>query len=308
MSKGFAATLAAMMVSEGLFGWADPVTRYRPDFKIQGPVHAINIEDLLGHSTGIVAHAYDHLLEQGQSIEAIIPRFAELSAVCPPSTCYTYQNVAFSLIEPVLETAGKAHYDQLVSELIFQPLEMDTASVGYESWYATANRATPHVRRMQQWQAVEVNANYYRVNSAAGINASILDMAKWLIAKLGHRPDVLKLEVVDQVTRPRIRTERSLNNRHWRDYLTDAHYGLGWRVFRFGDEELVYHGGWVSGFRAEVAFSRRHDIGLAVLMNAESSVIGELSTAFWARAFNELGRTYADSPPAAAPTSTTGTP
>lgn len=286
VSKGFAATLASIMVHAGHFGWRDPVTRYHPDFRINGPVHAINIEDILGHSTGIVAHAYDHLLQEGQTVDAIIPRFAELTPVCPPSTCYTYQNVAFSLIEPVLEAAGKSQYGEMVRELIFEPLAMETASVGYESWLSTTNRAEPHVKRTQLWRTVEVNPSYYRVNAAAGINASILDMGKWLIANLGHRPEVLSPEVIDQVTRPRIRTERSLNNRHWRNHLTDAHYGLGWRIYRFGDEELVFHGGWVSGFRAEAAFSRRHDLGMVVLMNAESSVIGELSTSFWARVFS----------------------
>lgn len=286
VSKGFAATLASLMVHEGRFGWRDPVTRYRPDFRINGAVHAINIEDLLGHSTGIVSHAYDHLLEEGQPVDAIIPRFAELSSVCQPGTCYTYQNVAFSLIEPVLESAGRTRYEQLVKEMIFHPLGMDNASVGYEAWQTTANRAEPHVKRMNRWNTVEVNPNYYRVNSAAGVNASVSDMAQWLIAQLGHRPEVLNSEVIDQVTRPRIRTKRSLNNRYWRDYLTDAHYGLGWRIYHFGDEELVYHGGWVSGFRAEAAFSRRHDVGLVILMNAESNLIGELSTAFWSRMFS----------------------
>jgi len=37
----------------------------------------------------------------------------------------------------------------------------------------------------------------------------------------------------------------------------------------------------VSGFRADVAFSPKHDIGLVVLLNAESSGIYDLTTRFW---------------------------
>ncbi|MGB5290547.1 MAG: serine hydrolase [Lysobacterales bacterium] len=64
-------------------------------------------------------------------------------------------------------------------------------------------------------------------------------------------------------------------------FLYSAHYGLGWRIYQLGDEQLVYHGGWVSGFRADVAFSLTHNIGIAVLLNAESSGISELTTRFW---------------------------
>jgi hypothetical protein len=37
----------------------------------------------------------------------------------------------------------------------------------------------------------------------------------------------------------------------------------------------------VSGFRADVAFSPKHDIGMAVLLNAESSGISKLTLRFW---------------------------
>ena len=63
--------------------------------------------------------------------------------------------------------------------------------------------------------------------------------------------------------------------------LSNAYYGLGWRIYQLGKEQLIYHGGWVSGFRADVAFSLAHDIGIVVLLNAESSRISELTTRFW---------------------------
>jgi len=69
--------------------------------------------------------------------------------------------------------------------------------------------------------------------------------------------------------------------KQWQGMLSDAHYGLGWRVYQLGDEQLIYHGGWVSGFRADVAFSLQRDIGIVVLLNAESSGISELTTRFW---------------------------
>ena len=89
------------------------------------------------------------------------------------------------------------------------------------------------------------------------------------------------------VTDPRVETRRDLRRKHWRDILTDAHYGLGWRIYRVGARELVYHSGWVSGYRADIAWSEEYGLGLAILMNAEGSTISELSTDFWQHAFRE---------------------
>ena len=63
--------------------------------------------------------------------------------------------------------------------------------------------------------------------------------------------------------------------------ITDAHYGLGWRVYQLGETRIAYHSGWVSGYRADIAYSPSHGIGVTVLMNAESSSISLLTTRFW---------------------------
>jgi beta-lactamase class C len=55
-----------------------------------------------------------------------------------------------------------------------------------------------------------------------------------------------------------------------------------------GDHQIAYHSGWVSGFRADIAWSEDHAIGIAVLMNVEGGSISELTTTFWRMAFEQL--------------------
>lgn len=288
VSKGFAATLAALLADEGRFSWAEPITRYVPGFQFRGARDSVRIDDVVGQSSGFIPHAYDNLIEAGVPRDEVWRRFASLSPICPPGSCYTYQNSIFSLIEPVLAQTTQSSYPELVRERVFQPLGMHNASTGFDAYREQANRAVPHVKRSRSWRAVRVQPDYYSVSAAAGVNASVLDMAQWAIAALGHRPDVMPASALDKVMTPRVRTTSELRRKHWRNHLNDAHYGLGWRIYRFGDEELVYHGGWVSGFRAEIALSRKHDLGLVVLMNGESSSIAELSSGFWSRAFKIL--------------------
>lgn len=181
----------------------------------------------------------------------------------------------------MVERATALPYKTLVEQRIFKPLDMHTASLGYEAFVNNPNHAEPHARRKGHWKTVPVQRNYYRAAPAAGVNASILDMGKWLQAQLGNKPEVLSPEMVDNLLRPRMKTRREMYRKQWKTMLSNAHYGLGWRIYQLDDEQLIYHGGWVSGFRADIAFSRQCDIGIVVLLNAESSGINELTTRFW---------------------------
>lgn len=195
VSKTFAAELAAQMVQDGHLAWEDPITRHLPDFRVKGDASRIQIRHLLGQSTGLIAHAYDNLIEEGVPTTEIQNRLAELSFVCEPGECYSYQNSIFSLIEPVVEKIAANSYANLVDQRIFKPLDMRTASVGYEAFMANSNRAEPHVMSNGRWKTVKVLPNYYRVAPAAGVNASVQDMGKWLMAQLGANPKVITPEI-----------------------------------------------------------------------------------------------------------------
>jgi len=288
VSKTFAAGLAGLLVQDGQFGWEDRVIDYLPTFRVKGDSSQVRIQDLLGQSTGLIPHAYDNLIEDGLSLEAIQQRFSELSYICQPGACYSYQNSVFSLIEPIMETTTSKSYAELMEARIFRPLDMKTASVGYDAFVDNPNRALPHVKSRQRWKTIDVQPNYYRVAPAAGVNASALDMGKWLVAQLGGQPEIMDPEVIDTLTVPRVKTVRDTRRKFWRDLLSEAHYGLGWRIYRMGEHQIAYHSGWVSGYRADIAWSEEHQIGIAVLMNVEGSSINELTTAFWRMAFEQL--------------------
>ncbi len=288
VSKTFAAELTGQLVHDGALGWDDPVTRYVPDFRIKGDTSRIRVQHLLGQSTGLIPHAYDNLVEDGVSLDDIRRRLSDLAPICAPGECYSYQNSVFSLIEPVVEQAGADSYASLVEQRIFKPLQMNTASVGYEPFMANTNRAEPHVKSNGQWKTVKVLPNYYRVAPAAGVNASVTDMAKWLRAQLGANPTVIAPEMLDSLVQPRVRTPRDLHRKEWNRLLTDAHYALGWRVYQLGEQRIVYHSGWVSGYRADAAWSPDYDIGIAILMNVEGSSISAMTTRFWEMAFAQL--------------------
>lgn len=281
VSKTFAAGLTALLVADGSLAWTDPVNRYVPSFHIKGDTSKIRIEDLLGQSSGLISHAYDNLIEDGVPTDQIFNRLSDLPFSCSPGSCYSYQNSVFSLIQPVVESISSQSYESLVEQRIFKPLDMQTASVGYEPFLANNNRAMPHVKGKSRWLTVQVLPNYYRVAPAAGVNASITDMAKWLRAQMVTEPLMLSPEAQLTLIAPRVRTPREIHRREWDKLLTDAHYGLGWRVYQMGENRIAYHSGWVSGYRADIAYSLSEGIGITVLLNSESSAISRMTTQFW---------------------------
>jgi len=285
LSKGFSGVLAATLAAERRFTLQQPISAFAPKFELQQTAQPLSIEDVLGQRSGYVRNAYDNLLEAGISRSEILPRFRTLKPLCAPGKCYSYQNNVFSLIEDVIQETLDTSFPRALEQRIFNPLGMAGASIGHAGLVKEKNHAMPHLKTRTGWAGIQPRTTYYQVPSAAGINAGIIDMAQWLIALLGHRPETVSLDIVAEVLEPRIRTANELRNRYWRDILQNAWYGLGWRIYQLPDRELALHGGWVAGYRAEIAFSRELDLGIVILTNAETRAVGKLNRAFWELAF-----------------------
>ena len=302
VSKTFAATLTTMLAQEERLKLTDPITQYVPQFSLakKGAAEKIQLQHLLSHSSGLMPNAYDNLLHENWNMEKIIGRFDRVSPICRPAQCYGYQNIAYALLEPAIEASQPKSYTKLMQDRIFSPLKMTNASVGLSPFLAAKNSAQPHVLRKRVntgkkdangkdikryiWRTVKVQPDFYKVAPAAGVNASISDLAKWLIANLGHQPHILSPNLLAELTTPRIKTKKDLRRRYWREHLTDAHYGYGWRLYQFDDFPIIYHSGWVEGFRADIGYSPELDIGFAILINAESNEISKISNQFWSQA------------------------
>jgi len=302
VSKSFAATITTMLAQEKYLNLNDPVTKYVPHFSLKkaGSAEKIKLKHLLSHSSGLMPNAYDNMLHENWSMDKIIRRFNRVDPICKPEECYGYQNVAYSFLQPAIEASQPKSYSTLLQERIFTALDIVNASVGIDVFLNQENTAKPHVLKKYiktgkkdehgieikeyLWRTVKVEPDFYKVEPAAGINASITDLAKWLIANLGYKPEILSLALLDEVTRPRIKTKRDLRRKFWKEHLTDAHYGYGWRIYQFKNFPIIYHSGWVSGFRADIGYSPDLDIGFAVFLNAESNVINKISSQFWSQA------------------------
>ncbi len=267
VSKSFAATAAAMMVNDGLIRWDTKVTDILPNVEFSNPRYGdqMTVQHILSQSTGLPTHSGDNLIEDGLSFDEVVRRLRYVNFVCPPGKCYNYQNVPYSLISNIVLKKSGITYEQYLENKVLRPLGMRTATVGYADYAANNNFAVPHLPTRKGWAPTTVTEHYYRVNPAAGVNASITDMSRWLLAHMGQNPSVLSPSILNAV---HAKITRNTNYYGSREGVTNSHYGLGWRVFDYrGDKNFVHHGGGVKGFRSEVVFSPELKIGMVILTN-----------------------------------------
>lgn len=275
LSKAFAGTLSALLVNEGAMSWDAPIANQLPAFTLRDLQGAqkITVREILSHRVGLAYNTFDRDLEADQPYPLLAERLSQAPLTCSPGDCYAYQNIAFSLVGDLVFAVTGDFYAHQVEKRLFHPLGMYGATFGRDGLEASASWARPHVRSGGTWVPVRPKETYYRIPPAAGVNASIHDMAQWLIAQMGHRPDVLPPEVLNQIQTPQVSTPGELRSTPWRrERLNSAYYGLGWRIYDYAGHTLVFHGGAVQGYRALIAFLPDRDIGVVILWNSESAM------------------------------------
>lgn len=274
LSKGFAGTLAGILVEDGVLSWDMPLNQQLPTFRLADAAASGNltVRDVLAQRTGLKFHTYDRDLEGNSPYPVLAAKLADAPLLCTPGDCFSYQNIAFSLFGDIAFAMTGEFYTRLVETRIFAPLGMADATFGRDGLESSRRWARPHVRAGRGWTAVRPRENYYRVPPAAGVNASIADMRVWAQAQLGHHPDVLSPRLLQDIHAPHARTPDQLTGSPWRrERLADAHYATGWRVFKYSDHTMVYHAGAVQGYRAMIALLPAQDIGIVVLWHSESA-------------------------------------
>jgi len=274
LSKAFAGTMAGLLVNDGTLRWDSKVTDYVPGFRLNSPeaTDRLTVADVLSHRVGLPYNAYDRDIEGNAEYYALTQKLANTSLKCLPGDCYAYQNVAFSLIGDVVYAASGSFYEQSVERRIFKPLGMNDASLGLAGIQASSRWARPHVRSRNGWVSLTPKPTYYRVAPAAGVNASASDMAQWLLAHTGHRPDVLPAPLLASLHSSLINTPGEMRSGWRRERLHSAGYALGWRTFDYAGHDVVFHAGAVQGYRGLVALVPERDLGIAIMWNGESGL------------------------------------
>ncbi|MHB8385143.1 MAG: serine hydrolase domain-containing protein [Metallibacterium sp.] len=294
LSKAFASALTGLLVQDGTFGWNTRIEQALPFFMLKNAEYArsATIADILSQRLGLPHNAYDNLMEDNGRYPELVRKLDEVEPICPPGDCYSYQNVAFSLIGDVVYAETGDFYYHQVEKRLFLPLGMRTATYGREALEASKSWARPHWLDRGRWVPFQPREAYYRLAPAAGVNASLDDLEKWLIAQMGGDPQVLSLHLLHVLHTPLVETPSERWATPWRRArLRNAQYALAWRVYDYAGHRLIFHAGAVQGYRAMIGFFPDLHVGMVILWNCDDAVPAQLMPMFFDKL---LGLPYVD--------------
>ncbi len=284
LSKAFATAMTGLLVRDGRLTWDSRLKDILPFFKLKDIQDTRNatVRDIAGQRLGLPRNSYDRRLEANVPYPELVRQLYRIDPICDVGSCYSYQNIAFSLLGDVIHAETGKFFDHEVGKYLFNPLGMTTASYGRAGLEHSKSWARPHYWHHGHWVPYEPNLDYYHVSPAAGVNASLRDMEQWLIAQMGYRPDVLPPSLLKVLHTPGINTPSETWATPWRRARVDhAHYALGWRVYDYSGHTLIFHAGAVKGYRTEIGFFPEYDIGMVIMWNSTDPVPAGLMPMFF---------------------------
>ena len=129
--KGILATLAHILVSEGLLEYDQPIAHYWPEFAQNGKAN-ITLRHVLSHQSGLfdirnMIDAATEMLDWSHMLDVVAaatPRFAA-------GQSFAYQPLTYGwILGGVIEKATKQPLNWLMQRYLVQPLELDGAYFG----------------------------------------------------------------------------------------------------------------------------------------------------------------------------------
>lgn len=268
LTKSFTGVLLAVLEEQGLVDLDQPVPTAL--FDLKGARQPTWLE-LVSHRTGLPPNAFDNLIEDGADAVAARRRLAEVDLICAPGECYSYQNLAFSALETLIEDATGLSYEEAVRRYLFEPYGLSSAGVGEDDLVSAASWARPHRGwRRTEDRAGDPSSTYDRLPSAASVTLTLDDLVAWAQAHLAAGGSGLPEAVRERVFTPYTETRRETRGLGaLRERVSETHYGMGWRVYEWGDRTLIAHSGYLSGYGAQVVMEPATGFAFVALWNSD---------------------------------------
>ena len=272
VSKSVTGVLAGILDEENIVKLDDRIVDYLPNFKLKNKEYTrqLTVRHLLSHTSGLIPHAYDLMVEDKVPLEKIIERLDQVDLAAAPGELYAYQNVVYSIYDPITRAKTKKTFESVMKEKVFQPFGMNDASLNFEAFKNNKNKAFPHYNRgHNRYSPMKLNDRYYTTAPAAGVNASIAYLGNFLCTLTDDNSEVFDSKTRQKVFTPQVNSPlKRTYFRSWGRDVKSKRYSIGWRIVDYKGRQVAYHGGYVLGYKAEIAVCDEEDIGIAILSNS----------------------------------------
>ena len=263
-SKAFTAALLCQSAAEGDLDLDAPVRDVLPWFEMRDP-HAtalVSARDLLAHRTGLPRHDFIWYGKTDITNESVARGLRHLEPNKPLRQLWQYNNLCYITAGHVTEVLSGLEWGDALTAKLLRPLGM------------TATVLSPHdpsVKEMAQpYKTVKGTPELQQIpekngaGPAGGVVSTASDIAQWLLARLGTRPDVLPETALAQLHAPAM--VGGVGTVPF-DERQPMGYALGCQVESYRGTRVVRHGGNLIGYSSDVTVVPAHNIGIAIFTN-----------------------------------------
>jgi CubicO group peptidase (beta-lactamase class C family) len=190
ITKSFNSTILAKLVEEGKFTWDSTLESLLPDLTIVPDLRKVTLAMLASHRSGIQG-----ILTIPEMPKSVFPAVGELSTLqqrtdyaqfwlarqplTTPGTAYAYSPAGTIIAAHIAERASGKRWEQLASEIIFNPLGMTSCSLGVV-WPTATMQPMPHRWLNGAPQTLPMGFGNTRLNDGSDqVRCSIADLLKF---------------------------------------------------------------------------------------------------------------------------------
>jgi CubicO group peptidase (beta-lactamase class C family) len=257
VTKAFTASLAVLLHDRGVVDLDQPVVNYLPagvSLSTQTELGAtITLRQLASHTSGLPRGVPGRV----QSVEGryeleperLYGLLAKVTLEFDPGTDDLYSNLGFGLLGHALELAADKPLNQLLQELLCDPLKLERTAFHVDDKLpvATGYKTPP--------QLPEVHSYRRRLAGSGGLVTSTGDLAKFLVAHM--KPGLFTSEMLAQL--------------HIETRLVDGseiNRALGWSIDTSSPTgRILSKNGGRGNCSAWIGFAPAHRVGVAVIAN-----------------------------------------
>ncbi|EMI18634.1 beta-lactamase [Rhodopirellula maiorica SM1] len=273
ISKPMTSMLLGMLVDRGKLNWNTTVAQAFPELidKIRPEYVNATLEHFLLHRSGLpsdrrqspelsaaIREVKGNIVEQRKEMVEIV---LKQPPVAPLGAQHVYANFGFCVAAAMAEAATGQSWEDMMSEMIFKPLKMETAGFGPPSSPDEIDQPRGHIGLGAEMKPASPTAdNAPCMGPSSRVHCSVTDLALFGQVHLQYGPVTSKL--VSRPTFVRLHTDQLKQN-----------YGLGWTITNpeWVPGELHWHTGTNGMNYSGLYVVPARNMVVVVAMNAKSS-------------------------------------
>ena len=275
-SKAFTSALIGIAEKDGKIQLNKPAHNYFPEFQLYTDqiTRQVTVEDMLSHRTGSAGHDWAWTFNTNFPEDIYLKRIKNQEPFAAPKTQFQYSNFMFFVLSALSGKLYKTKWNDLVSEKLFQPLEMNNTYSSYVSRKKHYTNAALKYVYDDSFMLKPTN-QMDDLLGAGSINSTASDLTHWLQMWINggvyKNKQILSPDFIKRSLESHFMVSGGLNKKYPDEHFNNI--GLCWFLSSYRGHYKVHHGGNIDGFSSSVSFFPYDSLGIIVLTNQNSSAL-----------------------------------